>query len=271
MRHPEARGRLLPIAQLPGSEARHLRGLLFDVDDTLLDRGRLTEAAYSALWAARRSGLELVAVTGRPSEWGRLLCRQWPVDAVVAENGAVSWVCVGDRPTLFDRCSSAERAARSQRLHSLVEELTRTVPELVLSDDVRGRLSDVTFDIGEYRRLDAAVLERALVQAESLGLTTSTSSVHLHVSLDSIDKSCGALGLAERLFGVDVARAKIEYAYIGDSENDSSCFATFSTTIGVANLSRGCTPLPRYLTREQRGLGFAEAVGVLLAARVEAR
>ena len=61
------------LSSLSAEEARRLRGLLFDLDDTLLSHGVLTRAAYDALWDLRDAGLALVAVTGRPSGWGELL------------------------------------------------------------------------------------------------------------------------------------------------------------------------------------------------------
>ena len=61
------------ISSLGSEEARSLRGLLFDLDDTVLSHGLLTEAAYGALWRLRAAGLELAAVTGRPSGWGDVL------------------------------------------------------------------------------------------------------------------------------------------------------------------------------------------------------
>ena len=57
------------LSSLGAEEARRLRGLLFDLDDTLLSHGVLTRAAYGALWDLRDAGLALVAVTGRPSGW----------------------------------------------------------------------------------------------------------------------------------------------------------------------------------------------------------
>ncbi len=37
---------MLPIAKLPELAPARLRGLLFDLDDTLLDHSKLSEAAY---------------------------------------------------------------------------------------------------------------------------------------------------------------------------------------------------------------------------------
>jgi len=60
---------LRQVGELSPAEARSLSGLIFDLDDTLLDHGALTEAAYSALFRMREAGLRLIACTGRPAGW----------------------------------------------------------------------------------------------------------------------------------------------------------------------------------------------------------
>ena len=57
-----------PLSALPSSEARRLRGLLFDLDDTLLTHGRLTRAAYDALFDLHDAGLKLVDQQLREAE-----------------------------------------------------------------------------------------------------------------------------------------------------------------------------------------------------------
>ena len=74
---------MTPLAALPADAARGLTGLLFDLDDTVLTHGMLTKSAYDALWRLHESGLRLVAVTGRPSGWGEVIARQWPIDGAV--------------------------------------------------------------------------------------------------------------------------------------------------------------------------------------------
>ncbi len=252
-----------PIAELTIREAQRVRGILFDIDDTLLDHGRLTEVALAALYDAHRAGLCLIAVTGRPSEWGRILCGQWPLDAMITENGAIAWRPIGGRPTRVDWLSPAERVARRQKLLSLVSELMARVPELTPSDDVGGRVSDYTFDVGEFARVEPAAIARAAVEAQRLGLDVKVSSVHAHVTLDRADKAGGVLRLLSEQFGLDPTRARFSHAYIGDSENDSGCFAAFATSVGVANLQGRHTVPPRYITKAPMGLGFAEFVAIL--------
>ncbi|MBE5784929.1 MAG: HAD family phosphatase, partial [Clostridiales bacterium] len=72
-----------PIETLSAAEAKALRYVLFDIDDTVTSGGKLTAAAYSAMWQLKEAGLSLIPVTGRPAGWCDLILRQWPVDAVI--------------------------------------------------------------------------------------------------------------------------------------------------------------------------------------------
>ena len=116
-----------PVERLSEPEARGLLGLLFDLDDTFLDRGRLGEAAYASLFRLKQLGLGLIAVTGRSAGWGTVLARQWPVDAVVSENGAVALQRVGNRVVRIDRAGAAERDRRRSRLAQIARELARQI------------------------------------------------------------------------------------------------------------------------------------------------
>ncbi len=256
-----------PIAQLSVAEASELDGLLFDLDDTLLDHGWLTEAAYRALFRLREGGLMLVAVTGRPAGWGEVLVRQWPVDAFVTENGAVALHREGAHVARLDPLAPDQRLLRQRRLRAIASELRQRHPELEPTDDLPARTSDYTFDIGERRQVSQATVERALATARELGARTTHSSVHLHLTLDGDDKASGAVRALRQMQGVDPGAARRRFAYIGDSANDASCFAAFRTSIGVANLSGRPTVPPRYITRCPMGAGFVEAAQVLLERR----
>lgn len=257
---------MTPIERLTREEARRLDGLLFDLDDTLLDHGRLTEAAFGSLFRLREAGLRLAAVTGRPAGWGEVLARQWPIDGAVTENGAIAVFSDSGRLRRLDGADGG-RAQLRQRLHSIVEALRVRVPELVPTDDVASRLSDYTFDIGEQRRAAPATIENATALARELGARTITSSVHLHVTLDGDDKASGTVRFLRRRFGLDATTCRFRFAYIGDSENDEACFSAFSTTLAVRNFQGRPTVPPRFITRGQRAAGFVEAVNTLLERR----
>lgn len=256
-----------PLAALEATEAGALRGLLFDLDDTLLDHGKLGEHAYAALFRMKEAGLELYPVTGRPLGWVRLFARLWPVDGGVAENGGM---LVGPGGAVLDAVPPEERRRRTERLAALVAEVRRAFPDLEPPDDVGERLSDFTFDVGERRRVAPEVVERVTAFARERGATVHVSSVHLHVGYDAVDKASGAVRLLRRLHGVDPTAALARYAFVGDSENDAACFAAFHTTFGVANLRGRSTLRPRFITRGERGAGFVELAERLCALRTPA-
>jgi len=258
-----------PIAALAAEEARCLIGLLFDLDDTLLTRGELTEAAYAALFRLRESGLHLVATTGRPAGWGEVLAAQWPVDAVVTENGAIALTRAGRRIERLDAVDGEERRRRRRAVARLGEEIRARWPELELADDAAARWSDLTFDVGERRAVRPEVVDAAAAFARARGARTFRSSIHLHVTRDEVDKASGTLRAVHRLLGIEPTVARERFAFIGDSDNDSSCFAVFRTTIAVANLTGHPAVPPRYLTAQPMGAGFAEAAAVLVARRGE--
>jgi HAD superfamily hydrolase (TIGR01484 family) len=258
------------LSRLERDEARALRGVLFDLDDTFLSHGVLTLPAYEALWRLHRAGLRLVAVTGRPSGWGELVVRQWPIDAAVTENGAVVVVREAGGIAIRETCTEAERRARRVRLARLVDDVREIVPEARLSDDVAARRSDVTWDIGERVRLPedrVASIARAIRAA---GARTTQSSVHIHATFDADDKASGTVSFLARAFGEDAGAALWRYAFIGDSGNDAASFAAFRTTFGVANVAAHLARLPlppRYVAAATMGDGFAEIAARLLELR----
>ncbi len=259
-----------PLSALETGEARRLRGVLFDLDDTLLTYGLLTRAAYDALWSLHDAGLSLVAVTGRPSGWGELLARQWPIAGCVTENGAVHWVREGRGMARRDACSTETRRARQIRLAELVDHVREVVPEGRLTEDASGRVSDVTWDVGEVATLPADRVRLIAHAIERAGARSTQSSVHLHATFDGDDKATGAIRFLSQELGEDPSVAVSRYAFIGDSGNDAACFAAFRTTFGVSNVCASLERLslpPRYIATRAMGEGFAEIAAAILGKR----
>ncbi|HEX2881169.1 MAG TPA: HAD-IIB family hydrolase, partial [Polyangiaceae bacterium] len=250
-----------PITEITAAEAKGLQGLLFDLDDTLLTHGRLTEEAYAALFRLKESGLRLFCVTGRPITWGKLLVRQWPIEAAVCETGPLSVQFVEGRVAIHDTLSVPAREQNRSRLAQLVQALRERFSQLVVASDANERVSDFTFDIGEtqpktQQKSAKGLVDEASQFAEQWGARTNRSSVHLHVTFDAHDKASGTLHLLARQLGLDPTTARKQFAYVGDSENDAPCFAAFKVSIAVANLQGAHTLLPSYQTRGERGAGF---------------
>jgi HAD superfamily hydrolase (TIGR01484 family) len=256
-----------PLSSLSAEEAGKLRGVAFDLDDTLLDHGRLLESTYSALFRLAEAGLSLYGVTGRPAGWAEVLARLFPVNAVVAENGAITCARRGDRVVLVDPLEPEARRQRSARLDALVARFLARFADFEFSDDIRARISDRTFDIGEHRRMPPARVAEACDFLRDAGARVFTSSVHLHATFDQADKASGAVRVLAEDSGLDASAVRHAFAYLGDSENDASCFAAFSLSIGVKNLRGHCTLQPRFVTTQPMGRGVAEAAGVILSLR----
>jgi len=259
-----------PLSSLQPAEAVRLSGILFDLDDTFLDDGMLTEKAYAALHRVWRAGLRLVAVTGRPAGWGEVMARQWPVHAVVTENGAVALQREGGVLSRWERADEATRRSRRIRIAGAFETLRRRIPEVRMSDDSHARTSDLALDIGESQRVPADVVATIEASARELGMRTFVSSVHLHLTLDPFDKATGTVAFLHDRFGDDPTSARLRYAYIGDSGNDAACFFAFATSFGVANVAPSLPRLsvtPRYVATSAKGAGFAEICSRILELR----
>jgi acetylornithine/N-succinyldiaminopimelate aminotransferase len=246
-----------------------LRGVLFDLDDTVLTHGALGADAYAAIHRLRDAGLVLVAVTGRPAGWGEVVARQWPIHACVVENGALHFARGADgRVRRCDPVQPAERARRRALLDAVVARARAELPRIDLADDVGARTSDVTWDIGEHATVAEEDVARLVALVRSSGARAFRSSVHVHATFDAADKAQGALAALVLTTGVDPATALRRFAYVGDSANDASCFAAFALTFGVANVHRAIGSLailPRWVADRSYGAGFVEISERLLA------
>jgi HAD superfamily hydrolase (TIGR01484 family) len=253
--------------EFPRSTAQTLRGLLFDLDDTVLDHGRLATETLETLYELNRAGLHLVGVTGRPAAWGQVLLRQWPIDGMVTENGIVGLVRQHNRVHVIERLTPRERVDRTAQLRALVDQTLEKFPELSVTDDSFGRYADTSFDIAESVVVPEAVIREATAYASSQGARVVRSSIHLHVTFDEDDKATGVLRFLEKTVGISPSEALQTFAFIGDSENDAACFSAFRHSFGVANLRGRPTLTPRYLATLAMGRGFVQIARHVLQLR----
>lgn len=264
------------LRALPDPALRRLRGLAFDVDDTVTRDGLLEAPAFAALWRLREAGLRLVAVTGRPLGWTDVLARQWPVDLAVGENGA-GWgwrdgSSSAFRTGYFERDPSV-RATHRERLDRLRDEVARRLPRVPVADDQDARRCDLAFDVGEHHQSPGPERDALLDLIRRRGFRATVSSVHAHAMPGDWDKARGLVAAVRAVLGVDLddPGSLDGWAYVGDSPNDAAAFAHFPVSVGVANVrdhdpSRLPTP-PRFVTAADRGLGFAELAERILTAR----
>lgn len=260
----------LPLAACPAAALAGVRGVLTDIDDTLTTDGVLGAEALAALLALRAAGVPVVAITGRPMGWSEPFAASWPVDAIVAENGAVA-LHRGPAGLVIDYAQDAPtRAHNRHRLKAVAARVLREVPGATLARDSAGRVTDIAVDHTEFARLDAAAIAQVVAIMRSEGMQATVSSIHVNGWFGDHDKPSGARWIVQRLYGRDLEAERADWAYVGDSTNDQAMFARHPLSVGVANLQRFAAELsvwPRYLTLAERGAGFAEFAARLLAAR----
>jgi HAD superfamily hydrolase (TIGR01484 family) len=255
-----------PVSEL---DARGVRAVLLDIDDTLTTDGRLTAQAYAALERLHGAGLHVVPVTGRPAGWCDHIARMWPVDAVVGENGAFYFFHDSNRLHKRFHDNASARAEKRARLEAVAARILTAVPGCALASDQPYRETDLAIDYCEdVTPLPLAAAERIATLMREAGLTAKVSSIHVNGWFGDYDK----LAMTRRLFserlGIDLGAANREVVFVGDSPNDAPMFAFFENSVGVANVRRFDLPNePKYVTRAPAGIGFAELAEHLLVAK----
>ncbi|GAC1607595.1 MAG: HAD-IIB family hydrolase [Ramlibacter sp.] len=260
-----------PIASWPAQDRRRLVGVFTDIDDTLTTGGVVTSDALRAMAALRAARLHVIAITGRPVGWSEPFARDWPVDAIVAENGAVALVPTGPNGLrkLYQQ-DEAQREANFARMRQVARRIVAEIPGAMLSRDHAGRETDIAIDHSEFTTLPPACIARVVHLMQDEGLNATVSSIHINGWLGDHNKLAGARWIVRELFGRDLDAEIGRWVYVGDSTNDAVMFEHFPHSIGVANIRRFSAQLihpPTYMTPSDRGAGFAEVADAVLTAR----
>jgi HAD superfamily hydrolase (TIGR01484 family) len=260
-----------PLARWPLADRQRVSGVFTDIDDTLTTEGAITPEALDALARLKAAGLHVIAITGRPVGWSEPFAREWPVDAIVAENGAVALVHE-DRPAIrkLYQQDDATRRANFARMQQVAARIVAQVLGATLARDSAGRETDIAVDHSEFAHLPPERIEQVVAAMRAAGMHATVSSIHVNGWYGSHDKLAGARWIVRELLGRDLAAELGAWVYVGDSTNDELMFRHFPNSVGVANIRRfeaQLTHPPRYVTAGERGAGFAEVAAALLAAR----
>ena len=276
---------MIPLELWPLAARRSITGVFTDIDDTLTTDGAITPDALHALVALKAAGLHVIAITGRPVGWSEPFAQgdaalglaPWPVDAIVAENGAVALFRKGKRlqpsSNVHSKLSKIyqqdveTRFANFARMQRVVQRVLREVPGAQVSRDSAGRETDIAIDHSEFTHLSAEKISQAVRIMQDEGMTATISSIHINGWFGAHNKLEGARWTVRELLGRDLDGELSQWVYVGDSTNDQVMFAHFPHSIGVANIRRFEAELmhkPRYITASERGAGFAEVARAIL-------
>jgi HAD superfamily hydrolase (TIGR01484 family) len=261
------------IERFPTEFAARLRFVLCDVDDTLTLHGQLYAETYRALESLHQAGLVIIPITGGPAGWCDLMARIWPVDGVIGENGAFHFHYDRRAGRLIRQfwASAAERESNRARLGQLARQIVEQVPGCRVSGDQAYREADLAIDYAQdVTPLSRDAVQRIVELFETAGAKARASSIHVNGWFGDYDKLKMALRMLEERYQVTPEQAREQVLFVGDAPNDATMFEFFPLSAGVANvrpfLDQLPTP-PRWITRREGGLGFAELTRLLIRAR----
>ena len=278
---------MLPLSDWPLAERRNIIGVFTDIDDTLTTEGAITADALASLGALKAAGLQVIPITGRPVGWSEPFAlgdrtrglAPWPVDAIVAENGAVAIVQRKNGVLLTQQKhnqlskiyqqEASVRAVNYARMQMVAQHIMAEVPGAQLSQDSHGRETDIAIDHSEFTHLSADKITHVVKIMQAHGMVATVSSIHINGWFGAHNKLEGARWIVRELLSRALDTERDRWVYVGDSTNDELMFAAFRHSVGVANIARFLPQIqtpPRYITEGERGAGFAEVARALLAA-----
>ena len=249
----------------------HIVGVFTDIDDTLTTEGAISPDALQALADLKAAGLAVVPITGRPVGWSEPFAQSWPVDAIVAENGAVGLTYSRAQGLHKRYQQNAEtRISNFTRMQTVLTEIERSVPGAQRSQDSAGRETDIAIDHSEFTHLPQSAIDEVVRLMHNAGMTATVSSIHINGWFGEHSKLTGARWIVRELWGRDLDAELERWVYVGDSTNDQVMFEHFPHSVGVANIRRFADQLthpPRYITQGERGAGFSQLAKHVLRPR----
>ena len=256
------------LSSWPQSARAKIVGVFTDIDDTLTTDGAITPDALQALQALKAAGLMVIPITGRPVGWSIPFASTWPVNAMVAENGAVALLhdATQNQVRKIYQQDETTRTHNFQKMQRIAKRVLQEIPGTVMAQDSLGRETDIAFDHSEFHHLSQEQIQQVLKLLQEEGMTATVSSIHINAWFGDHNKWHGAQWILKQLTGRDLKQELDQWVYVGDSTNDQVMFEHFTHSVGVANIKRfekELKHLPKYIAQQERGAGFAEVVRFL--------
>jgi hydroxymethylpyrimidine pyrophosphatase-like HAD family hydrolase len=214
--------------------------LACDYDETLTTDGRVAAATLQSLQRLRHTGRRLVIVTGRELEELLAIFPEVALfDRIVAENGGV----------LYHPATGRIRALGDPPSPDLVGELRNLgVAQLSIGQVI----------VAARRRNEETIL--ATLARLHVDLQVVLNRDSLMLLPPGIDK---ASGLRAALHELDVTPDRC--IGIGDAENDEVFLSICGLSVAVANAVPALKEQADVVTKQPRGCGVAELIGLLIA------
>jgi HAD superfamily hydrolase (TIGR01484 family) len=257
------------LSSWPQAAREKIAGVFTDIDDTLTTDGAITPDALQALHNLKAQGLMVIPITGRPVGWSIPFASTWPVDAMVAENGAVALLhnAQTNQVSKIFQQDLAIRTRNYQEMQRIAQRVLQEIPGTVMAQDSPGRETDIAFDHSEFHHLHHEQIQQVLKLLQHESMTATVSSIHINAWFGDHNKWHGAQWILKELTGRDLTKELDQWVYVGDSTNDQVMFEHFTHSVGVANIKRfekELKHLPKYIAQLERGAGFTEVASLIL-------
>jgi HAD superfamily hydrolase (TIGR01484 family) len=264
-----ANHKMKPLSSWPQNSRHKIVGVFTDIDDTLTTDGAITPDAFQALHNLKAKGIMVIPITGRPVGWSIPFASTWPVNAMVAENGAVALLhdATQNQVRKIYQQDLATRTHNFQEMQRISKRVLQEIPGTVMAQDSLGRETDIAFDHSEFHHLSQEQIQQVTKLLQEEGMTATVSSIHINAWFGDHNKWHGAQWILKQLTGRDLKQELDQWVYVGDSTNDQVMFEHFTHSVGVANIKRfekELKHLPKYIAQKERGAGFAEVAQALL-------
>jgi len=265
---------MLNFSKIPTKIVNKIDVIFCDIDDTISSNGKILPETYSSLWDLHKNNIKVVPITGRCAGWVDHIARFWPVSGVIGENGAL-YMYMDNKNRLKKRyyLENHQVQESKRKLELIKKEVLTRFPTCKVASDQPYREFDLAIDFCE----DVPALSMEEVQEivkiyEKYGATAKISSIHVNGWFGDFNKLKMTKIFAKDVLGLSLKDELDNVLFIGDSPNDQSMFEFFPISVGVANITKFIdiiTHSPRYITKKESGLGFAEMVRVLLSKRTK--
>lgn len=249
-----------PLAKEHAAQFAQVKFIISDFDDTMTTEGLLTSEVIDAVSKLKKAGIEVLIATGRNAAWVSCLSHILPVVGALGETGGVYFSSRQEKPDIF----IDEPALVREKLKKIFLILKAAFPYIEETTDNSWRLADWTFErpgisLEDLNKMKVLCLENAV--------DFQYSTVHCHIFPQGQNKAAGVLKILGKFNfkAEDLKNGRI--VTMGDSPNDSVLFdpAFCSLSVGVKNvLKSSMEHMPRYVTANAEGKGFAEFADYLL-------
>lgn len=247
-------------------EKKNIKYVISDVDDTITKHGKLYPSILAALWRLKAARKSIYLVTGGSVGWADCYLRQWPVDGVIAESGAIMVCYSKDREIAHVINPSINQREVMQKRSSLIRE-TRG---LTFSSDQSARDFDVAYEKSTLNEVERKVLKNKIL---SLGGHFAESSIHINAWFGEYNKQNSVKDFFSEFYRVSEEELLSSSLYVGDSYNDQELFGYIPMSIGVHSVEEErnkFTTLPLYITHGGSGDGFVEVADALVGDSLDA-